>query len=184
MPTILTDEEVYGAASVPHESFGAPGTTAEDRAVGIISEADIEGRTPRTSLPSSRGDKPAGFTPLTKKVTPTLLSDAELYGEQSAGTGLERAGKEAAQVVDLVAGIPAFIAKVGTRGALDIYFSAAGEAHPMEESSRIINAAMEAPWMKFMSAPIQFLTELDPSGTTMGAFTEKLGKASERVAES
>ena len=91
--------------------------------------------------------------------------------------------KDVAQVADMVLGIPAFAAKVGAKGVADIGYALAGEKEPIKKSSELIDTAMETPWMKFLSAPIQTITGMSTKGTAVGEFNEKLGSFMDKAAE-
>ena len=98
-------------------------------------------------------------------------------------TTMQRVGAEAAQVADMALGFPAFVAQVGATGAVDIAGALAGKEKPLERGSKIIGEAMQKPWMKFLSAPIQTMLGTDTKGTTMQALSEHISGPVERAAE-
>ena len=88
-------------------------------------------------------------------------------GEKPAGV----AGNAVA-LADTVLGFPAFLAKIGMRGAAETGMAVAGDPDAAQHSNEIFEEAMQAPWMQLLSKPVETLTGIK----TRGSLLEKAGE--------
>lgn len=130
-----------------------------------------------SDIPLEEFHKKVGFSPKEEKPDIGLLAKTAI--------AVQKGAEEVLPALDIALGIPAFIAKVGATGAVDLAAALSGEEKPLEKGSAVMEKAMEAPWMKAMSAPISYMAGQDVSkGTAIGGVMEKLSGAIEKGAES
>lgn len=172
-------------------SFGAPGTTATDRAEGIFSDADISLKDPKTGKPTTSWAKDPvqsvnGFVDPFE--TKAFIDPFEKPKEAKAPEGFERYGKEALQIADMVAGLPAFLFKMGQTAMGDVIFATKGSQSPMKDSREAVETINDNSVMKFLEQPLQSIAKMvgvkdTASGTSVAAFGKGLEDVTEHAAE-
>ncbi len=90
-------------------------------------------------------------------------------GDSQSGLGqfMDTVGKNASDLLDVVAGFPSYVAKMGARGAVDAGFAVASKMAGdgasaediMKASSQYVDDAMSAPWNKFLAHPLHTIAE-------------------------
>lgn len=91
--------------------------------------------------------------------------------------------KEFSAIGDMILGFPAFLAKMGTRGVVSAQAALMGEEEPATYAAEVIDPAMEAPWMKLLSNPIEFLTKTPKDDTLVDKFGKAISAPVERAAQ-
>lgn len=79
---------------------------------------------------------------------------------------LRKIGRNVAAAGDIIAGAPAWLAKMGQTGVTDVIAAVKGDPHPLKSASE----ATEQDWQneQFLQAPIETAFGVDPSKTFMG----------------
>lgn len=132
--------EDFMGGSAPQTASAAPSTLAK----GIMSIDDFAGPSPKAQMGWAQSLR-----------DPTAVSSRIKSTYESA----RKVGKEAVAVEDIVGGFPAFLAQMGATGVADVYAALAGDQHPLQTGSRIIEAAAKTPWMQALLHPVSTLAD-------------------------
>lgn len=92
-------------------------------------------------------------------------------------------GAHAASLLDIPLGVPAFIGKMGVRGAVAAGAALTGDPTPLQTSGRVVEDAMQAPWMRLLSQPLQTIFGTQQEGTAGEAIGKALSGPVETAAE-